>query len=75
MKHRRERVLDGKWTRVIYPVMRDKQPYRMACCDCGLVHDIEFWIEDDTVAMRVSRNNRSTAAVRRHMKTEEEKKE
>ena len=19
-----------------------KQPYRMACCDCGLVHDLEF---------------------------------
>ncbi len=29
---------DG-WTDDIFPIMRG---YKMACCDCGLVHDIEF---------------------------------
>lgn len=29
------------WTeRTIWPTM--DQPYHMACCDCGLVHDIQF---------------------------------
>jgi hypothetical protein len=29
---------DG-WTDFIKPVMRG---YRLACCDCGLVHDMDF---------------------------------
>lgn len=29
---------DG-WTRWVQPVM---DGYKMACCDCGLVHDISF---------------------------------
>ena len=29
---------DG-WSREIFPVMKG---YKMACCDCGLVHDINF---------------------------------
>lgn len=40
---------DGDWTFWISPT--PKQPYRMACCDCGLVHNIEFR------AVKVSRNN------------------
>ena len=68
VRHRREPAVNGRWSRDIYPVMRDKQPYKMSCCDCGLVHDIEFWIEEGHVAMRVARNNRSTAQMRRYMK-------
>jgi hypothetical protein len=30
---------DG-WSAEVYPVMH--KPYRMACCECGLVHDIRF---------------------------------
>jgi hypothetical protein len=40
----------------------------MACCDCGLVHTINFRIKDKRVQFQVFRNNRSTAMVRRHMK-------
>lgn len=29
---------DG-WTRWVQPVM---EGYKMACCDCGLVHDLSF---------------------------------
>lgn len=50
----------NEWIR---PVSRD---YKMACCDCGLVHNLDFRIVDDRVEFRVRRNNRSTAMVRRH---------
>jgi hypothetical protein len=63
---KQEVAVNGRWTATIYPVMRHIQPYRMSCCDCGLVHDVEFWIEDNRVAMRVARNGRSTGQVRRH---------
>ena len=52
--------------------------YRLACCDCGLVHDLQFRIvtrgrasklhfdgRNTQVQFRVRRNNRSTAAIRR----------
>ena len=40
----------------------------MACCDCGLVHDMDFRIVGDKakrIEFRVARNNRSTGQVRR----------
>lgn len=30
---------DTGWSDLILPVMKG---YRMACCDCGLVHDLDF---------------------------------
>jgi hypothetical protein len=69
MRYRQETAENGRWSRVVQPVMRDVQPYKMACCDCGLVHDIEFWVEDGHVKMRVARNNRATGQVRRHMRS------
>ena len=56
---------DTGWSVWIQPRM-DK--YKMACCDCGLVHVLEFRIVEDAVQFRASRNVRSTAQMRRHMK-------
>lgn len=43
--------------------------YRLACCDCGLVHDVVITSEDgQPVGMAVRRNNRATAQRRRHLK-------
>ena len=44
--------------------------YKMACCDCGLVHNMQFRVVKQKngrldVKFRVSRNNRSTAMMRR----------
>lgn len=39
--------------------------YRLACCDCGLVHDVVFMIEDGKLEMAAKRNNRATAQRRR----------
>lgn len=50
----------------VYPVMTR---YKMACCDCGLVHELDFeLIEDGKIRFRARRNNRSTVHVRRRMK-------
>lgn len=38
---------------------------RIACCDCKLVHDIELRVRKRKVQMRIKRNPRSTAALRR----------
>ena len=65
---RDEVAVEGRWSREVQPVMREDRAYRMVCCDCGLVHDIEFWIEGGHVRMRVARNVRSTGQVRRHMR-------
>ena len=70
-RYRDESEVDGRWSRQIQPVMvhEGRGPYKLACCDCGLVHDILFWIEGDHVRYRIARNNRATGQVRRHMKT------
>ena len=49
-------ILDGEWIRTI------KRGYSEQCCDCGLVHDIQFRIVDGRVEYRAVRNNRATAA-------------
>ena len=43
--------------------------YRMACCDCGLVHDMVFISEDGKpIGAAARRNNRATAQRRKHRK-------
>ena len=41
--------------------------YKIACCDCGLVHNVVFVFENGKLAMAAERNNRATAQKRRHM--------
>ena len=40
--------------------------YKIACCDCGLVHDVVFAYEDWKLAMAARRNNLSTGQRRRN---------
>lgn len=53
------KVKSGEW---IQPV---KKGYKMACCDCGLVHTMDFRIVNNRVQLRAFRNNRSTGQIRR----------
>lgn len=46
-------------------VQPKRKGYKMACCDCGLVHEIDFRIYQGRVQIRARRNNRSTAQLRR----------
>lgn len=60
---------NGLWSDWIQPV---RKGYKMACCDCSLVHTLDFRIVKDgrgsRIQLRASRNNRSTALMRRHAK-------
>jgi hypothetical protein len=59
----------GEWTR---PRMRN---FREQCCDCGLIHRLDFRIVDSkgarvrprglTIEFRTRRDDRATAAARR----------
>ena len=80
-KHRKEVALDDGWTGWIAP---RHERYQMSCCDCGLVHTLQFrvvegesgWmphnveaiVDGARVIMKVKRDNRATAQIRRHMR-------
>lgn len=40
--------------------------YQMECCDCGLVHTVDFRVIDGRAQMRMRRDNRATLMKRRH---------
>jgi hypothetical protein len=43
--------------------------YKIACCDCGLVHDFVFISQDNKpIGVAARRNNRATGQRRRHIK-------
>jgi hypothetical protein len=52
----------GQWVQPI------RKGYRMACCDCGLVHTMDFRIHKGRAQFRAFRNNRATAQMRRRDK-------
>jgi hypothetical protein len=43
----------------------ETEDYKMACCDCGLVHRLRFTVEGSDVIMQGWRDNRATAQLRR----------
>ncbi len=55
---------DDEW---IQPV---KENFGLCCCDCGLIHDVDFRIKKGKIQFRARRNRRATAAKRRKMKNE-----
>lgn len=67
-RYRQEFAEKGRWSRWVQP---KRKSYKLACCDCGLVHDMEFRLMPSLnggkhIHFRVARNNRSTALIRRH---------
>lgn len=60
---------DDEWV-----IMQDPSKYKIACCDCGLVHVFEFAVtDDDRLMFRAARDNRATAQRRRNKKEPSEK--
>jgi hypothetical protein len=49
------------WTPWIQPL----PSYRIACCDCGLVHELRFRVVRGQVQYQARRHVRATAARRR----------
>lgn len=57
------RPTDGEW---VQPVRRG---YKLACCDCGLVHRLDFRVHQHRIQFRAFRNERATGQRRRWMKS------
>lgn len=55
-----ERPKPGEW---VLPI---PEGYQMECCDCGLVHTIDFRVVDGRAQMRMRRDRRATLMKRRH---------
>ncbi len=45
--------------------------FKLACCDCGLVHTIDFRVVNKEVEWKINRDNRATGQIRRHMNKEQ----
>jgi len=54
-----EKPKENEW---IQPVRKN---YKMCCCDCGLVHEMDFRMHKGRIQFRARRNSRSTGQVRR----------
>lgn len=52
-------IYDGEWE---YPRRRG---YSLACCDCGLVHKMDFRVRNTRIEFRVFRDNIETDRLRR----------
>lgn len=59
---RYKQVIEGEWVQPI------KKGYKMACCNCGLVHTVNFRIVNRKVQLQAFRNNKSTGQHRRNKK-------
>ncbi len=61
MKSAYEQLWEGEWDDIV-------PDYRLACCDCGLVHRMHFKVVGKKIFVRVFRDNRATAQLRRRNK-------
>lgn len=52
----------GEWVQPI------TEGYKLACCDCGLVHKLDFRVHKRRIQFRAYRDNRATAMIRRWRK-------
>jgi hypothetical protein len=59
---RYEPVREGEW---VQPVRRG---YLLQCCDCSLVHVVDFRVHAGRIQLRAWRDERKTAASRRERK-------
>ena len=55
-------VTDGEWIQV---PMRN---YKEQCCDCGLIHRMNFRIKDGRVEIQTFRDGRATSGARKHFR-------
>ena len=55
-----EQIHDGEWFDLDIEAGLD-----LACCDCGLVHNIRWRARKNKIQMKMTRDKRATAARRR----------
>ena len=61
MTRRFETLEDGKWSEAM-----GFSNNKFKCCDCSLVHVIDFNITNEGIQFRLTRDKRSTGQFRRH---------
>jgi len=59
-------IYDGDW---VQP--RSRRGHKMRCCDCGLVHVVNFRVRGGKLQFQVFRDDRATAASRRGKRREQ----
>ncbi len=59
MSHYKQRKDGEGWT------VEAGQIFKLACCDCGLVHQVVIVIDDGKVGIAAKRDNRATGQRRR----------
>jgi len=69
-KYKQHYANEDGWSDWIYPVHKG---YKMGCCDCGLVHDVDFKVKSEEdgeiiIGFRIKRNVRASAATRKAKK-------
>lgn len=68
-RYEKHKINDDGWTGWLRP---KRKGYRMSCCDCGLVHEMDFavipWGRGHKVLIRARRHIAATAAKRRSRK-------
>lgn len=62
-----DHVESGKWTTCT-------KTFDLACCDCSLVHRIDWRLKDGKLQLRFKRNGPSTGGLRKAMATQKRKK-
>jgi hypothetical protein len=62
VKYSYPKITDGEWVRP------KQEGYRLACCDCGLIHAVNFRIVDGHIEFQPTRHARATAQRRRALK-------
>jgi hypothetical protein len=55
-------VVDDEWVEIGWRKQRE------SCCDCHLVHDVDYRVVDGKLQFRARQNARATAAARRPFK-------
>ena len=55
-----EQIWSGVWTDI------EEMPLDIACCDCGLVHEVDARIHDGKVQIRLTEKRRETGQLRRY---------
>jgi hypothetical protein len=60
-KRRITQVVSGRW----YAIASGGKPYEEQCCDCGLVHSIEYKISNGRIYQRWAVDDAATRSARR----------
>lgn len=58
MKRNVQQIFEGEWTEF-------NRNDRLQCCDCLLIHSLEWRVRNGKLQVKMFRENRSTAAYRR----------